>query len=289
MTATVWTKFFWSDWSNDPLLRLCSLGAQGLWMRCLCVASEGEPYGYLTVKGRQLGVSDIARLAGVTETECDALLSELDRNGVFSRARNGAIYSRRLVRDQKKAAVARKNGEKGGNPTLSNKKEKSPSVKPVDKLPDKPQSPESTSHISRRDDDDALGWPTPKTLWVDELIAATGCAHPVGDLWPRISAPVLLGWHDIDRFEWRDVVAGVSTTLLNRRSNEPLHSWRYFAPAIAQARQARTQPTPEAPDAVRRSKSTRSRAKHNQDTTVSAFERVFGSPADGDGKPAQPD
>ena len=118
MAGTVWSKFFWSDWSNDPALRICSLAAQGLWMRMLCIAAEADPTGYVTVNGRPLGVTDIARLAGVTETECESLLAELDRNGVFSRDRKGAIYSRRIVRDAKTAKKNRENGKKGGNPSI---------------------------------------------------------------------------------------------------------------------------------------------------------------------------
>jgi hypothetical protein len=145
MSGTVWTKFYWSDWSDDKKLKLCSLAAQGLWMRCLCIAAEADPIGYVTVNGRALGVTDISRLAGVTETECEPLLSELERNGVFSRARNGTIYCRRMVKDQKKAEIARKNGSKGGNPSLGNKKENPSWDNPADKGRDKTHKPEARS------------------------------------------------------------------------------------------------------------------------------------------------
>jgi len=126
LSGTTWTKFYWSDWSNDPALKLCSLAAQGLWMRCLCIAAEADPTGYVTVNGRTLEATDIARLAGVTEIECAPLLAELERNGVFSRARNGTIYSRRMIKDQKKARIARENGKNGGNPILCNNEGNSP-------------------------------------------------------------------------------------------------------------------------------------------------------------------
>ena len=48
-----------------------------------------------------------------------SLIDELDRNGVLSRDRRGAIYNRRMVRDAKKIAHARKVGRLGGNPSLS--------------------------------------------------------------------------------------------------------------------------------------------------------------------------
>lgn len=148
MAGTSWSKFFWSDWAADPALRVCSLAAQGLWMRMLCIAAEADPTGYVTVNRRALGVTDIARLAGVTETECEPLLAELDRNGVFSRTRSGAIYSRRLVRDAKKAKTNQKNGKLGGNPSLGKDKGKYQSVNPPDNPDLKPHMPYANSQSS---------------------------------------------------------------------------------------------------------------------------------------------
>ena len=143
MSGNPWSKFFWSDWAGDPALCLCSLAAQGLWMRCLCIAASGDPTGYVTMNGQTLGVTDIARMAGVTETEASELIGELDRNGVFSRDRRGRIYSRRMVRDVKKRKKARKNGKLGGNPTLRRQRENSASDKLPDKARLKPQKPYS--------------------------------------------------------------------------------------------------------------------------------------------------
>jgi hypothetical protein len=108
VTDFPWSKFFWSDWESDQGLRLCSLAAQGLWMRMLCVCAKHEPKGYLAINGHPLTVDAIARLAGVTETEAGNLVAELDRNGVFSRNRSGCIYSRRMVRDEKRSQEGRK-------------------------------------------------------------------------------------------------------------------------------------------------------------------------------------
>ena len=134
-----WAKFYWEDWESDPALRLCSLAAQGLWMRMLCIAAKADPFGYVTVNGRPLDYKALARLTGETEETVEHLLSELDRNGVFSRDRKGRIYSRRMVRDFRKTQTARKNGKKGGNPTLCKNRRKSASDNHQDKPPDKPQ------------------------------------------------------------------------------------------------------------------------------------------------------
>jgi hypothetical protein len=104
MSATTWTKFYWSHWASDPALRLCSLAAQGLWMRMLCVAAEAQPRGYVTVNGVPLDSNDIARIAGETKATVDDLLSELEKKGVFSRDQRGCIYSRRMVRDMESRA-----------------------------------------------------------------------------------------------------------------------------------------------------------------------------------------
>lgn len=119
MAGTVWSKFFWSDWQAEPALRLCSYSARGLWMDMLCIAASHDPIGYVAVAGRGLEETDIARMTGGTESEVHALLGELDRNGVFSRDRKGTIYSRRMLKEARLSAEARKFGKEGGNPKLT--------------------------------------------------------------------------------------------------------------------------------------------------------------------------
>lgn len=146
MPGVIWSKFFWNDWRADPGLRASSIGARGLWMECLCIAAEADPFGYVLINGRVPDFATLARIAGVAEAEAQSLMAELDQNGVFSRDRNGRIYSRRMVRDAKKAAIARKNGITGGNPSLSKDKGNSPSDKPPDKPRDNTHKPRATSH-----------------------------------------------------------------------------------------------------------------------------------------------
>ena len=118
MTANPWDKWFWSDWENDPGLKLCSLAAQGIWMRMLCVMAKSNPKGYLRVADEDCSPEDIASLVGRPIDEVEALLTELEKQKVFSRDRSGCIYNRRMIRSEKKAKTARKNGKSGGNPTL---------------------------------------------------------------------------------------------------------------------------------------------------------------------------
>lgn len=114
-----WGKWFWNDWASDAGLRVSSLAAQGLWMRMLCVAATADPLGYVLIAGRPVTATDLALLTGAPEAQIDELWQELDRNGVFSRDRQGRIYNRRMVRDAKMRRDAKRFGKKGGNPALS--------------------------------------------------------------------------------------------------------------------------------------------------------------------------
>ena len=144
--ANPWSKFFWNDWENDPALRLCSFAAQGLWMRLLCVCAKSDPVGYLTVDGHSPSHDDLALLIGRPAEELLPLLTELSDRGVYSRDAKGRLYSRRLVRDAKASAEARKIGKLGGNPSLLKDKEKTGGDNPQDKDRDNTHKPESRVH-----------------------------------------------------------------------------------------------------------------------------------------------
>lgn len=137
---------------SDAGLRRSSLAARGLWIDMLCIAAQADPIGYLTTKKVPLAVKDIARLAGESEPVTQTLLDELERNGVFSRDRNGTIFSRRMVRDEKKSKTAAKNGKLGGNPTLGKTKTIPSQDNPQDKADDKPHIPLTTCLEKERKD-----------------------------------------------------------------------------------------------------------------------------------------
>lgn len=141
--ADPFLKFFTSDWRSDPRLRMCSPAARGLWIELICLMHEAMPYGHLRVHGQPPNEAQLASLTGIREAELPDLIAELELHGVFSRTREGVIYSRKLVRMAAKSAKARKNGKAGGNPSLRKETEKPPSLNLQDKPPDKPHIPEA--------------------------------------------------------------------------------------------------------------------------------------------------
>ncbi len=161
--ADPWFKFYPTDWRSDPALRMCSLAARGLWVEMLCVMHEAHPYGHLLVNGHSPTDAQIGVLVGAPPSQITAMLGELDMAGVFSRTRSGVIYSRKMTRMIKKAATARNNGRKGGNPKLRKETEKSTLDNPPHKAQDKPQKPEARSQI--RNKDHPLDDPTFPEFW----------------------------------------------------------------------------------------------------------------------------
>ena len=114
MNKLRWGKFYWSDWAGDTALAACSIAAQGLWMRLLCIAAQGAPYGYVTVGGKHPSDSLLKRLVqqpGMRLRDFRHLLEELERNGVVKRTDDGTLYSLRMVRDFARAEHASRGGK----------------------------------------------------------------------------------------------------------------------------------------------------------------------------------
>lgn len=131
MTGTVSTRFFWPDWMSATDLRACGYAARGLWIDMLCIAgsNKGKEHGFVMLNGRPLGAADLAKVTGGSIQEIEALLAELEHNGVFSRDRRGAIYCRRMVR----AGKYQTNGRLGAVPAGSPKPNQRAGLVPPDK------------------------------------------------------------------------------------------------------------------------------------------------------------
>lgn len=134
-----WFKFYPADWIGDFQLATVSLAARGLWIHMLSVMHNAKPRGYLLVNGTAVTVTQLANSTGSSPDQITELLGELQAAGVFSKNTKGVIYSRRMVRDEKKAVVAEKNGKTGGNPKLCKERENSASDNPEDNPRDNPE------------------------------------------------------------------------------------------------------------------------------------------------------
>jgi hypothetical protein len=98
---------------------------------------EGSPYGYLKVNLKVILAPNLARMVGATLLEVEGWIEELEGAGVFSRDADGAIYSRRMIRDETIREARASGGKLGGNPALmdnhkvGSKVNLSPNLKPT--------------------------------------------------------------------------------------------------------------------------------------------------------------
>ena len=112
------SQYYWGDWFKDLALQACTLPSRGLWHEMNCLMHQGEPYGHLTMpNGKPIGPVELANLCKISTSLCKKLLAELEGNGVFSKADSGAIFCRRMVRDEdirnRRAAGGKEGAEHG--------------------------------------------------------------------------------------------------------------------------------------------------------------------------------
>lgn len=114
-----WIKFHTADWRNDPNLSRCSKAAKGVWVDCICILNETEVRGVFRTNSIPWSDQEIALAIGGDMTENIACLNELVVKGVCARSTDGALFSRRMVRDEEKRRKCSEAGKAGGgNPKL---------------------------------------------------------------------------------------------------------------------------------------------------------------------------
>lgn len=188
-------QFFPTDWRSDPRLRMCSAAARGLWIEMMCLMHEAEPYGHLIVSGQRPTDAQLAVLAGIPSDQITDLLGELETAGVFSRTSQGAIYSRRMTRDEKKRRIARKNGKSGGNPSLRKKRGNPASDNPQDKGQDKTQRPETRDQSISSSSSSAREPSLFDRVW--ERAGVSRLSHVPSYWMPPAAELLVTGWRDL--------------------------------------------------------------------------------------------
>lgn len=93
--------FYCGDWLKDPALRRCSPAARGVWIDMLCLMFECEDRGVLSAGGVPWSDEEVAAAVSGDTTANLACIRELIAKGVADRNSSGAIFSRRLIRDEK--------------------------------------------------------------------------------------------------------------------------------------------------------------------------------------------
>lgn len=111
-------QFYPGDWRKDPNLSRCSHAAKGVWIDLLCLMFESDERGVLATAGSAWSDEDVAQAIGGDKATTIACIEELTLKGVANRNSTGALYSKRMVRDEHKRVLCVEAGKLGGNPTL---------------------------------------------------------------------------------------------------------------------------------------------------------------------------
>ncbi|MDE2105852.1 MAG: hypothetical protein KGL39_52000 [Patescibacteria group bacterium] len=127
-------QFYPGDWRRDTGLQACSLIARGLWHEMLCIMHDGEPYGHLAISGRPITEAQLARMVGESPRAVGRAIAELESGGVFSRSSEGAIYSRRMVRDDRLRRARAEGGQMGARHGVRGGRPRSSDTEPTKPL-----------------------------------------------------------------------------------------------------------------------------------------------------------
>jgi len=107
--------FYPNDWLSDLNLKRCSHASKGVYIDILCLMHSSEERGVLISKGEPWNDEDIAGAIGGDSRVVLEAITELLRKGVVTRREDGAILSRRVVRDECVRQARSKAGKKGGS------------------------------------------------------------------------------------------------------------------------------------------------------------------------------
>lgn len=168
------SQYYWGDWFKDLALQSCSLPARGLWHEMNCLMHQGEPYGHLTMpNGKPMAPMQLGNLCKISAATCKKLLEELESNGVFSRAENDTIFSRRMVRDEdirnRRAQGGKEGAEhgikgaeagfKGGRPKSTKGGLETPLLPGIEPPPSSSSSSSSSTSVGKEDSNESLSPP----------------------------------------------------------------------------------------------------------------------------------
>ena len=128
-------QFYPGDWHKDQGVQAHDLAQRGAWFELLLMMHDSDERGVLLVNGSPMPDAVIARRLGLDNQTANQILTTLLTYGVASRrTTDGALFCRRMVKDEKLRQIRTEAGRKGGNPSLLNQ---NPKQKPTTRVKQK--------------------------------------------------------------------------------------------------------------------------------------------------------
>lgn len=114
MPENPYLKFFPADWLSNLKLRKCSPAARGVWIDCICLMSQCEPFGHLVEEdGSPMTAAEFGRVTATDPTIAESAFRELLARGVAKLDPAGRLYSSRMVRDFARSQTNSRAGKLG--------------------------------------------------------------------------------------------------------------------------------------------------------------------------------
>jgi len=112
-------QFYPADWRKDPGVQALDFFSRGVWIEILCLMHESNERGVLLLNGAAMPEAALANILGLDKQNFDDALTKIKAYGVAKvRQSDGALYSKRMVDDERLTQIRRDAGNKGGNPVL---------------------------------------------------------------------------------------------------------------------------------------------------------------------------
>jgi len=117
--------FYVGDWFKCTEVRALRLDYRALWFDMLCYLWESTERGVMVKpNGKPYNDKEIIQMVGLDADASGRWLQVLIDDEVCSRRDDAAIYSRRMVKDERIRKMRKETGSKGGNPALLKQKDK---------------------------------------------------------------------------------------------------------------------------------------------------------------------
>lgn len=109
--------FYTGDWFKAGDVRSLTVEQRGIWIDMLFYMWESNERGVLVdASGQPYTISELSRMIGLSEDLLKQNLKQMESKKIFSlRESDGAIFCRRIVRDQRIREIRKEVGKIGGN------------------------------------------------------------------------------------------------------------------------------------------------------------------------------
>mgnify|MGYP001570456289 CR=1 FL=1 len=114
--------FYFGDWMKAPDIRALPLDVRMVWFEMLGFMWESEERGYLTINKRPIPEKNLALMLGLPEDLLKQILKQLSDFAIYSiRESDGAIYNRKMVKDNDIREKRQKAGFIGGKHSFASR------------------------------------------------------------------------------------------------------------------------------------------------------------------------